>query len=184
LTLYEEAGVAEAIVPGPAHPRRGVEGELNPAGPGADPCWMDPRSETALRGEREAQFIANIGAFMRRDFDAIERSMRPDVVMELPGSSWLSGTYGGFAQVGRCVVALRRVLESDHTRISFLHEGDQMIVRHDIKVHGPNHDVEMTLRVRARFDEQGKTESLTVEPDDLGLFDHVLNAVLRDSEAS
>jgi len=145
---------------------------------------MDPPSETALRAEREAQFIANIGAFMRRDFDAIERSMRPDVVMELPGSSWLSGTYGGFAEVGRCVVALRRVLESDHTRISFLHEGDQMIVRHDIIVHGPNHDVEMTLRVRARFDEQGKIESLTVEPDDLGLFDHVLNAALRDSEAS
>ena len=59
---------------------------------------MDPPSETALRAEREAQFIANIGAFMRRDFDAIEGSMRPDVVMELPGSSWLSGTYGGFAR--------------------------------------------------------------------------------------
>jgi hypothetical protein len=59
-----------------------------------------------------------------------------------------------------------------------------MIVRHDIKVHGPNHQVEMTLRVRARFDEQAKMESITVEPDDLGLFDHVLNAVLRDSEAS
>ena len=59
-----------------------------------------------------------------------------------------------------------------------------MIVRHDIIVHGPNHDVEMTLRVRARFDEQGKIESLTVEPDDLGLFDHVLNAAIRDSEAS
>lgn len=29
-----------------------------------------------------------------------------------------------------------------------------------------------------------KMESITVEPDDLGLFDHVLNAVLRDSEAS
>ena len=59
-----------------------------------------------------------------------------------------------------------------------------MIVRHDITVHGPNHEVEMTLRVRARFDEQGKVESITVEPDDLGLFDHVLNAVLRDAEAS
>jgi len=145
---------------------------------------MDPRSETALQEERETQFIANIGAFMRRDFDAIERSMRPDVVMELPGSSWLAGTYGGFSEVSRGIVGLRRVLESDHTRISFLHESDQMIVRHDIKVHGPKHDVEMTLRVRARFDEQGKFESLTVEPDDLGLFDHVLNTALRNSEAS
>jgi hypothetical protein len=59
-----------------------------------------------------------------------------------------------------------------------------MIVRQDIKVHGPDHDVEMTLRVRARFEEQGKMESITVEPDDLGLFDRVLNAALRDSEAS
>jgi hypothetical protein len=34
------------------------------------------------------------------------------------------------------------------------------------------------------LDEQGKIEPITVEPDDLGLLDHVVNATLRDSEAS
>jgi hypothetical protein len=45
---------------------------------------MDRQSEIALHEERETRFVQNIDAFMRRDFDAIERSMRPDVVMELP----------------------------------------------------------------------------------------------------
>ena len=52
---------------------------------------------------------------------------------------------------------------------------------------GPNDTIRVAAEVengRLRVDEQGKMESITVEPDDLGLFDHVLNAVLRDSEAS
>jgi ketosteroid isomerase-like protein len=42
---------------------------------------------------REIQFLENIDAFMRRDFAALEAAWRPDVVMTLPGSSWLAGTY-------------------------------------------------------------------------------------------
>jgi hypothetical protein len=42
----------------------------------------------------------------------------------------------------------------------------------------------MTLLVRFRFDEEGKSESISVEPTDLGLFDHVLNVALKDSAAS
>ena len=56
--------------------------------------------------------------------------------------------------------------------------------RHDIEVHGPDHVVEMTLRVRVRYDSEGKAASISLEPDDLGLFDHVLNTVLRNSQAS
>jgi hypothetical protein len=44
--------------------------------------------------------------------------------------------------------------------------------------------VEMTLRVRLRYDREGKAESIDLEPEDLGLFDHVLNTTLRDSHAS
>ena len=40
---------------------------------------------TGMQGEREA----------RRDFATIERSMRSDVVLELPGTSWLAGSYVG-----------------------------------------------------------------------------------------
>jgi hypothetical protein len=74
--------------------------------------------------------------------------MRPDVVMELPGSSWLTGIYSGYEDVSSCVLGLRQVLNSEEKRISFLHEGDQMIVRHDIMVHGPTHEVEMTCSIR------------------------------------
>jgi hypothetical protein len=97
-----------------------------------------------------------MGAFMRRDFAAIDRTMRPDVVIELPGSSWLAGTYRGYEEASRCILGLRRVLDAEEKGISFLHEGDQMIVRHDSTVHGPMHEVEMTLRVRIRYDSDGR----------------------------
>lgn len=111
--------------------------------------------------------------------------MRSDVLTHLPGSSSLAGTYRGLEEVGRCVLGLRHVLDSseDHI-ITFLHEGDQMIVRHDIVVHGPKHQVGITLLIRFRFGADGKSESISVEPSDLGLFDHVLNVALKDSEAS
>jgi hypothetical protein len=129
---------------------------------------------------REIQFLENMGAFMRRDFAALEAAWRPDVVMTLPGSSWLAGTHEGYDDVSRCVLGLRQVLDSEQKRTTFLHEGDQMIVRHDIVVHGPLHVVEMTLLVRVRYDEGGKAEAISLEPDDLGLFDHVLNAMLQN----
>ena len=86
--------------------------------------------------------------------------------------------------MGRCILGLRHVLDSGEDRITFLHEGDQMILRHVITVHGPQHQVDMTLLVRVRFGADGKAESISVEPADLGLFDHVLNVALKDSAAS
>ena len=145
---------------------------------------MIAQAKSALQNERETQFIQGIGDFIRRDFDALERTMRSDVVITVPGSSWLAGAYRGFDEAGRCILGLRHVLDSSDKRISFLHEGDQMIVRHDIMVHGPKHRVEMTLLVRVRFDSDGKAQSISVEPEDLGLFDHVLNVALNDSAAS
>jgi hypothetical protein len=38
--------------------------------------------------------------------------------------------------------------------------------------------------VKVRYDAEGKAESISLEPDDLGLFDHVLNTALRNSQAS
>lgn len=86
--------------------------------------------------------------------------------------------------MSRCVLGLRHVLASEDRRTTFLHEGDHMIVRHGIVVHGPEHVVEMTLRVRVRYDADGRAEAIGLEPDDLGLFDHVLNTALRNSAAS
>jgi hypothetical protein len=76
-------------------------------------------------------------------------------------------------------VALRQVLNSDTRLITFLHEGDQMLVRHAINVSGPRHDVEMNLGVRIRYDEQGKFATIDVEPADIDLFDYVVNSRLN-----
>jgi hypothetical protein len=145
---------------------------------------MGTRGKSELQSEREARFIGGIDAFRRRDFDAIERTMQSGVIINVPGSSWLAGAYRGFEEAGRCILGLRHVLDSSEKRISFLHEGDHMIVRHDIMVHGPKHEAAMTLLVRVRFGPDGKAKSISVEPEDLGLFDHVLNIALKDAAAS
>lgn len=61
-----------------------------------------------VREERETQFGRNMEAFIRRDFGVIEETMRPDVALDMPGSSWVAGTYQGFEAVSRGVVALRQ----------------------------------------------------------------------------
>ena len=132
-----------------------------------------------VQEEREAQFARNIDAFIRRDFGVIEETMRPDVTLEMPGSSWVAGTYRGLEEVARGVVALRQVFNSDTRLITFLHERDQMLVRHAINVSGPRHDVEMNLGVRIRYDEQGKFATIDVEPADIDLFDYVVNSRLN-----
>ena len=59
-----------------------------------------------------------------------------------------------------------------------------MIVRHDITVHEAMHEVEMATARERPLRPSRKMEAITVEPDDLALFDHVLNTALRNSEAS
>jgi hypothetical protein len=145
--------------------RLGTRRPTNPVDPG-------------VQQEREAQFARNIEAFIRRDFGLIEETMRPDVTLEMPGSSWVAGTYRGLEEVGRGVVALRQVLNSDTRLITFLHEGDQMVVRHAINVSGPRHDIEMNLSVRIAYDEYGKFATIDVEPADIDLFDYVVNSRL------
>jgi hypothetical protein len=137
-----------------------------------------------LQHEREARFIEGVGAFIRRDFDAMERAMRPDVVMRLPGSSWLAGTYRGPEEVGRCILGLRHVLESSEDRVTFVHHDDRMVVNHDIRLHGPLHDLEMTFSVAIGYDEHERIASVDVEPADRGLFDHVLQTAILSFDAS
>lgn len=137
--------------------------------------------------DRECLFAELLAAFGRRDHDVIRASMRPDVVLVLPGSSPLAGTHRGIAEVGHFVVALRMVLQtgSNNGEISFLHEGDQMVVRHQVSVLGPRHTAEMVLRQRFTFDGRGgKLASITVEPEDEGLFDYVVQSALGNAKAS
>jgi hypothetical protein len=137
-----------------------------------------------LRLEREARFIEGVGAFIRRDFEAIEKTMRPDVVMRLPGWSWLAGTYHGPEEVGRCILRLRQVLESNDDRISFRHGEDRMIVTHDIKLHGALHHIDLSFTIGLGYDSDERVKSISVEPADLGLFDHVLKSSLVASDSA
>src|ERR1700675_2846283 len=98
---------------------------------------MDGQSKTAVQSKRETQFLQNMRAFMRGNFALVETAWRPDVLLTLPGSSWLAGTHQGLEDVSRCVHGLRQVLTAEQTRTEFLHEDNQLIVRHDIKVNGP-----------------------------------------------
>jgi hypothetical protein len=139
--------------------------------------------KTQVRSEREEQFTRNVDAFIRQDFSLIDETMRPDVVLRLPGSSWLAGTYEGLDEVSRSVVALRQVFISDKKLITFLHDGNQMVVQHAITVSGPHHDVEMNLGVRIGYDEEGKFATIDVEPADPGLFDYVVNSRLDNDLA-
>jgi hypothetical protein len=64
--------------------------------------------------------------------------------------------------------------------VTFLHEGDHMVVSHAISVSGPRHEVEMNLGERIGYDEQGKFATIDVEPADLDLFDYVVNSRLEE----
>jgi ketosteroid isomerase-like protein len=144
-------------------------------------------SHEALHSDRECLFAELLAAFGRRDNDVIRAAMRPDVDLVLPGSSPLAGTHRGIAEVSRFVVALRMVLQTgrNDSQISFLHQGDQMVVRHQVSVLGPRHTAEMVLRQRFTFDGPGgKIVSITVEPEDEGLFDYVVQSALGNAEAS
>lgn len=141
-------------------------------------------SSATLRKDREARFIEGVGAFIRRDLGALARTMRPDVEMRLPGGSWLAGTYRGPEEVGRCILALRQVLESSEDNVTFVHEDDRMVVGHDIRLHGPSHDVEMTFSVSIGYDADERIATIAVDPADPGLFDHVVQTSLLAFDAS
>jgi len=135
--------------------------------------------------EREALFAELLAAFGRHDHETISAAMRSDVVLELFGSSPLAGTYRGVEELGRFVVALRAVLDTGRHQVSFIHEGDQMIVRHQVAVHGPQHVAAMILRQRFEFDAAtGKITSITVEPEDRGLFDYVVQTALAEGRVT
>jgi ketosteroid isomerase-like protein len=132
-----------------------------------------------VRRDRERNFVDALRAFERRDFAAVQQTMRSDVVIVLPGDSWISGTFAGYDLVGRCLAGLRRVFESNETLMTFTHADEEMIVRHEINVQGPTHRATMILRVRVHYDGDGKTSEIYLTPSDIGLFDHVANSILR-----
>lgn len=140
-------------------------------------------SSGRIQAEREAQFARNLHAFVRRDFAVIQAAMRPDVTLRLPGSSWLAGTYRGLEDVTQSIVDIRQVFVSDRKQITFVHQGDTVIVRHAITIGGgPEDEVEMTMYISITYDAEGRFKSIDVVPVDLGLFDFVVDSRPRDPD--
>src|SRR6266498_3973131 len=80
--------------------------------------------------ERQALFTRMASAFARRHFESVAAGVRPEVVVALRGSSWLAGTYTGYEEFSEYVLAARQVLESAGKPITYLHDGQEMIVEH------------------------------------------------------
>ena len=115
-------------------------------------------------------------AFAQRDFRTIEREMREDVVLDLPGSSPFAGEHHGIESVGKFLLGIRQFVISDEPLFTFVHDEDSTTASHGISVAGPHHLVEMTLRITFTFDREERISAVLVEPSDPGLFTHVIAA--------
>lgn len=131
--------------------------------------------EVQLR--REGLIARLASAYQRRDMAAFEDEVVPDMTLTLTGSSRLAGTYHGFEAFARYLEVLRSVVASTAERIRFEHEHARMVFHQLMVVSGPKHRSEIELRVVVDFAEDGRVRSFFVEPQDQGLFDHVVDSV-------
>ena len=138
------------------------------------------RTLTQVRRETLVSRLAT--AFADRDFMTMEREMREDVVLDLPGTSPFAGEHHGRESVGKFLVGIRQfVLSSKEPHFVFVHEANSMSVSHEIEVAGPNHLVEMTVHLVLTFDREERISTVHVEPSDPGLFTHVIAAAFSMS---
>lgn len=133
-------------------------------------------ARTLTQARRETLVSRLATAFAQRDLRTIEREMREDVVLDLPGSSPFAGEHHGHESAGRFLLGIRGFVSSKDPSFVFIHDANTMIASHEINVAGPNHLVEMTLRLTFTFDREERISTLHVEPNDPGLFTHVIAA--------
>lgn len=132
--------------------------------------------------ERQSAFTRMASAFARRDFEAIERGVAPEVVLTLHGSSWLAGTYEGFEGFGRYLLGARMILEPAGKPLTYLHHGDEMTIMHEFLVGPGARAPEVALHITVRFAEDGKLRSLNIQAKDQELFDRAADAYLVPKE--
>ncbi|MGH2590868.1 MAG: leucine zipper domain-containing protein, partial [Actinomycetota bacterium] len=127
------------------------------------------------RIERELELFEIAAAFYRGDVPALRDFFGPDVSLTLTGSSRLAGTYTGYRAIGRCLDLMQEIVRPSGKPSVFEHEGNVTLLRRLVVVHSWRHEVEMTITVLVRYDDQGHIQRVLVEPDDQGLFDHVID---------
>jgi ketosteroid isomerase-like protein len=132
--------------------------------------------------EREGLLARLASAYQRRELEVFEEACRPDMVVTLAGTSRLAGTYHGYGAFSEYLDAVRDVLRAADEQIRFEHDGDRMIFTHAVVISGPNHQVEMDLRVTVVFHADGRVRSFLAELEDQGLFDYVVNTSAQPSE--
>jgi ketosteroid isomerase-like protein len=132
--------------------------------------------------EREGLLARLASAYQRRELEVFKEACRPDMVVTLAGSSRLAGTYHGYGAFSEYLDAVRDVLRAADEQIRFEHDGDRMIFTHAVVISGPNHQVEMELRVTVVFHADGRVQSFLAELEDQGLFDYVVNTSAQPSE--
>jgi hypothetical protein len=132
------------------------------------------RTITQVRRESLVTRLAT--AFVERDFRTMEREMREDVVLDLPGTSPFAGEHHGHEAVGKFLLGIRQFVLSKEPSFEFVHDANSMRASHEINVAGPNHLVEMTLHITLTFDREERISAVHVEPSDPGLFTHVIAA--------
>lgn len=135
--------------------------------------------KTQIQLDREAMLVDLASSYQRRDLPVFEAAVSPDMALTLSGASRLAGTYHGYDSFGRYLEVLRKVLRSAGKPITFTHGENEMTFRQVMVVMGPDHDAEMTLVVTMRYDEDNRIQSFLVQPQDQGLFDHVVNTSTR-----
>ena len=133
-----------------------------------------PRTLTQVRRETLVSRLAI--AYVERDFRTMEREMREDVVLDLAGTSPFAGEHHGHESVGKFLLGIRQFVLSAEPTFEFVHAPSSMTAKHEINVAGPNHLVEMTLRIAFTFDREERISTMHVEPSDPGLFTHVIAA--------
>ena len=138
------------------------------------------RDDATLQ-RREAFFSRLRDAYLDRDFPTIEEGLRPDVVLHLPGSSPFAGEHQGREAVVRFILGLRQFLVSHKAPAAFEHDENLLLASQEVTVHGPNHIVEMIVKVTIEFDDGERVAAVFVQPSDVALFDHVIATALLDS---
>lgn len=134
---------------------------------------------TQIQVDREATLVDLANAYQRRDLAVFEAAVSPDMALTLAGGSRVAGTYRGYDSFGRYLQVLREVLRSAGKPITFTHSDNEMTFRQIMIVMGPEHEAEMRLVVTMRYDDDSRIRSFLVQPQDQGLFDHVVNTSTR-----
>jgi ketosteroid isomerase-like protein len=144
---------------------------------------MDP-VRVRSRRDREASLLGLAAAYQHRALEAFEAVVRRDVALVLAGNSRLAGTFRGYKAFRRHLELLREVMSPARKPSTFEHINSVTVLRQIMIVSGPRHDVEMTIAIIVRYDDDGLIESLDIEPEDQGLFDYVVSTSATSQTAS